>query len=171
MGSPKALTLIGGEPAVSRLARLARTCGCDVVVVTRTGIELPPMDARVIVNPMPDVGRTGSLQRGLAATSARVVLVWPVDRPLAGEEVIRALFAERGEWVVPTFGGAAGHPILLRGVAIDAVLTAPPQTPLRDIASAVGIVPVRVPVPDAGVLANLDTPEALREASSGRRHP
>ena len=163
MGAPKALTPIAGEAAIARITRVARACGLDVTVVTRVGIELPPLDARIVMNPTPEAGRTGSLQLGLAVVKAREVLCWPVDHPLASEATARALLATPGDWVVPEHAGRGGHPILLRGIALDAVRSAPPSAPLRDLASAVGIVPVRVPIGDAGVLANLDSPDDLRK--------
>jgi CTP:molybdopterin cytidylyltransferase MocA/RimJ/RimL family protein N-acetyltransferase len=164
MGRAKALTPIDGEPAVSRTVRVARACGLDTVVVTRAGVALPPLDARVVVNERPDDGRTGSLQVGLRASGTREALVWPVDHPLAREATVRALLAARGDWVLPTHLGRSGHPIVVRGRAVEAILRAAPATPLRAIPPTIGLAPERVRVDDAGVLANLDTPQQVAAA-------
>lgn len=119
---------------------------------------LPGLDVRWARNPRPDAGRTGSLQVALAGAREATVVVWPVDHPLATPATLRALLAARGDWIVPEHAGRGGHPIVLRSMAIFAVQSAPPDTPLRDVARAVGIDVTRVPVDDPGVLANLDRP-------------
>lgn len=152
MGHPKALTRIHGEPAVQRIVRACREAGLAVTVVAPPGVALPPLDARIVVNPDPDAGRTGSLQLDLDGDA----LVWPVDHPLASADTARRLLATPGEWVVPTFRGKGGHPIALRGAAVERVRAAAPDAPLRDALR--GARRVDVPVEDAGVVANLDTP-------------
>ncbi|HUR69732.1 MAG TPA: nucleotidyltransferase family protein [Candidatus Thermoplasmatota archaeon] len=162
MGHPKALTPIAGEPALSRIVREA--AGFRVLVVLGEHADviraaLPALDAKWIVNPRPSMGRTGSLQRGLQACRSPRVLVLPVDHPLVSGDTMR-LLAERPEpWVVPTYASRGGHPLKLGEMGVAAVLTAPPATPLRDIPAMVGLATTRVPVDDAGVLANLDTPD------------
>jgi CTP:molybdopterin cytidylyltransferase MocA len=97
-------------------------------------------------------------------------VVWPIDHPLASEATLRALLATDAEWALPTHFGRSGHPIVVRGErALGAILRAAPTTPLRAIPPTLGLVPTRVPVDDAGVLANLDTPEDVRAAGEGRR--
>lgn len=170
MGHPKALTSVRGAPALARIVEAceAAALGAPIVVLGAHHDDvrraLPALEGRVAWarNPDPDAGRTGSLQRGLAAASAQVVLVWPVDHPLATAETVRALLAQPGEWVVPIHAGRGGHPLKLADVALSAVMSAPPATPLREIPGMVGLEVVRVPVDDPGILANLDTPADLR---------
>lgn len=170
MGHPKALTDLGGETALARIARAAAEAGLapplvvlgdayDAVVAAHPGIAL-----RWVRNPLPQTGRTGSLQRGLAMTRAQRVLVLPVDHPLVAPETLRLLAARPEEWVVPTHGGRGGHPLKLGPMGVAAVMTAPPATPLRDIPGMVGLDPTRVPVDDPGIHLNLDTPEDVRRA-------
>ena len=163
MGHPKALTRIGGETAVERIVRACRDAGCpSVTVVAPPRVALPPLEARVVANPDPDAGRTGSLQLALRGDA----LVWPVDHPLAAAGTARLLLATPGEWVVPTFHGKGGHPVVLRGRAVDITRAAPPHAPLRDALRA--IPRVGVPVDDEGILANLDTPEDVRRLGGSR---
>ena len=160
MGHPKALTPIGGEAAVARIVRACREAGCiGVTVVAPPGVTLPPLDAHVLVNPDPDAGRTRSLQLALRSDA----LVWPVDHPLASAETARRLIGTPGEWVVPTFNGKGGHPILLRGQATQLVRAAAPNEPLRHALTAARR--VDVPVEDEGILANLDAPGDLERHS------
>lgn len=172
MGRPKALTRLGDETALERIVRAA--AGMRVIVVLgehhdAVRASLPALDVRWVRNPAPEMGRTGSLQRGLLAARAPL-LVLPVDHPLVRADTLRALAARPEEWVVPTYGGRGGHPLKLGGMGATAVLSAPPSTPLRDIPRMVGMEVTRVEVDDPGVLANLDTPESVDEALGGRRH-
>lgn len=155
MGHPKWRTDVGGETALARILRVAAMPA--IVVEGAHAVEAP--GAAIVRNPRPERGRTGSLQLGLRAARASEVVVWPVDHPLATRATLDALLASPGAWVVPTFAGRGGHPLVLRDVAISAVLSAPPQTPLREIPAMCGLEPTRVPVADEGILANLDTPE------------
>ena len=165
MGHPKALTMLDGEAALARIVRLAKGARCVVVLGEHHDIVRaahPGLAVEWVHNRAPDAGRTGSLQWGLAHTRAERVLVWPVDHPLARAETIAILLATRGEWIVPTFKGRGGHPIVLGPAGIAAVRAAAPDAPLRDVLRDAGIAVTRVAVDDAGVVANLDTPEDLR---------
>lgn len=167
MGHPKALTLVAGEPALARIVRVwAEVAPSRPIVVLGAHHDvvraaLPDLDVVWARNPRPEAGRTGSLQVGLQGARTGEVVVWPVDHPLAQAATLRALLAARGAWVVPEHAGRGGHPIVLRGTALTAVETAPAATPLRELPGMMGLEVVRVPVDDAGVLANLDRPEDL----------
>lgn len=169
MGHPKALTPIGGDPALARMVRACEEAGLPPPIVVLGGhhdevrAALPILEGRVrwARNPRPEAGRTGSLQVGLSGTGAQEILVWPVDHPLVAPATLRALVEAQGHWVVPTFEGRGGHPLRLRGMAVSAVESAPAHVPLRDLPPMVGLHVTRLPVEDPGVLANLDTPEDL----------
>lgn len=173
MGHPKALTRVDGATALERIVEAAR--GMRVVVVLgehhdAVRAALPALDVRWVRNPTPEMGRTGSLQRGLLQARGPGVLVLPVDHPLVRADTLRLLAARTEQWVVPTFGGRGGHPIRLGEMGVAAAMSAPPATPLRDVPRMVGIEVTRVEVDDPGVLANLDTPEDVEQARPGSRH-
>lgn len=174
MGSPKALSPVGGgERALERLVRVAREAGLARPIVVlgadhdAVRAQLGELDAAFVRNPAPEAGRTGSLQRGLAATGASCALALPVDHPLVAASTLAALAAAAGEWVVPTFEGRGGHPIKLGPMGVAAVMSAPATTPLRHVPRMVGIEPHRLAVRDPGILLNLDTPDALQRAVQG----
>lgn len=174
MGHPKALTRIGTETALDRIVRAA--AGMRVVVVLGEHHDvvrraLPDLDVRWVRNLAPEMGRTGSLQRGLTAARGPGALVLPVDRPLVSPDTLRLLAARPEDWVVPTHGGRGGHPIKLGEMGVAAVMSAPPSTPLRDIPAMVGIDVTRVDVDDEGILANLDTPDDVERATSSSSSP
>lgn len=168
MGHPKALTRIGEETALERIAREA--AGFRILVVVgehepEIRAALPHLDARWIRNPRPEMGRTGSLQRGLTMARGPGALVLPVDHPLVRGETMRSLAARPEDWVVPMHAGRGGHPLKLGPMGIAAVMSAPPNAPLRDVPSMVGIEVTRVEIDDPGVLANLDTPADVDAAT------
>lgn len=174
MGHPKALTRLGGETALERIVRAAE--GMRVVVVLGEHHDvvraaLPSLAARIVRNPSPEMGRTGSLQRGLAATRGGRVLVLPVDHPLVASSTLRLLAARPEAWVVPEHQGRGGHPLSLGAMGVAAVMSAPPSMPLREVPGAVGLEVTRVAVEDAGILANLDTPEDVAAHLDVSRQP
>lgn len=170
MGVPKALLRRDGESALARLVRLARGAGCEVVVVLgrHADVVRPEAEgARVVVNPRPEAGRTGSLQAGLAAAAgAGAALVWPVDHPAVAEATVRALAASaaRDRIVIPRHAGRGGHPIVLGADVWPEVLALAPDAPLRNVVRRAAGRVVDVPVDDPGVLLNLDTPEDAARA-------
>ena len=171
MGHPKALTRIGAETALERIVRAAS--GMRVLVVVGEHEDAiraahPALDVRWVRNPRPEMGRTGSLQRGLTAARGDV-LVLPVDHPLVRADTIAMLAARREAWVVPTHRGRGGHPIKLGAMGIAAAMSAPAQTPLREIPRMVGLEVTRIEVDDPGILANLDTPADLERSAITRR--
>lgn len=171
MGHPKALTRIGDETALARIARNA--AGFRVIVVLgehhdEVRAAHASLDVAWVRNPSPQLGRTGSLQRGLAVARGDA-LVLPVDHPLVRADTLRLVAATRGEWVVPVHAGRGGHPLKLGPMGVAAVMSAPPATPLRDVPAMVGLEVTRVAVDDAGIHANLDTPADVEGARAAER--
>lgn len=187
MGHPKALTDIGGETALERIARAAEAAGLAAPIVVladaydavRERVLPKAPHLRLVKNHAPGEGRTGSLHVGLNACSAQRVLVLPVDHPVVTADTLRLLASRTEEWVVPIKDGRGGHPLSLGPMATAAILSAPPHMPLRDVPAAVGLTQTRVPVDDPGIHMNLDTPADVRralarlvegEAVTGRHH-
>lgn len=174
LGRPKALLEFGARTALDLVLDALRDAGVTAGAVVVGEAE---EDIRRAVgagafawahNPRPEAGRTGSVIAGLAALAPDSDLVlWPVDRPLASAGTVRSLLeaASAGAGViVPEQGGRTGHPLVLRATLRSALLGAAPEASLRDVLRASRAGRTVVPVDDAGIHFNLDTPDAWREA-------
>ena len=178
LGRPKALLDFDGRPALGLVLGALRAAGVPRGVVV-LGEHAPVVSAAVdphplmyVRNPDPAAGRTGSVQAGLAALGLDPtdVLLWPVDRPLAGEAVVRALLAAREDapaeagWLAPVADGRRGHPILLRSAVLPSVRAADPAANLREVLRGSGRRVRDVPAGDEGIHLDLDTEERVAEA-------
>jgi nicotine blue oxidoreductase len=129
MGQPKAWLRVDGEALLARIVRVARAAGVAPIVVV-VGAEADPalvnrrdLETRLPGSALtPVVGRPegtqiDSIRAGLAAIPKdAAVLLWPVDHPFAGRELVREMMAalDRPDQIVlPVAGGRRGHPILL----------------------------------------------------------
>ena len=175
MGSPKALVDWHGRPLVAHQAAVLADLR-DVVVVLgadaeRIAAAAPlPAPARYVVHPGWAAGRSSSLEAGARALpdDARAVLVCAVDQPLTGATVAALLAAfdpAAHDLAQPLAAGRPGHPLLLSGALLPELRRASAYaTGLRDIVQTARARGVLVPVDDAGVHADLNTPDALRAA-------
>jgi molybdenum cofactor cytidylyltransferase len=125
--------------------------------------------ASLVVNPDPERGQFSSLQTGLQEVLNRgrdAALITLVDRPPvrpATVEAIESAFESalrEGKWAaIPEYQSQHGHPILIGREMIEAFLKAPPSSSARDIQQNHREKFIYVPVEDALVIANVDTPE------------
>ncbi|MGH7483118.1 MAG: nucleotidyltransferase family protein [Longimicrobiales bacterium] len=180
MGEPKALVEIEGRSFLERAIDSLRRGGCRgvICVVGAQPAELEDAarvaGARVVVNPDADSEQLDSLRLGLAAlartTEAAIVL--PVDHPLVRPETVDALihgFRARGRPIVRVVhDGRPGHPTLFGRAVFDALTGDLPD-------GAESLIERRpddvedVAVDDPGVVADLDTPDAVRRAREARK--
>lgn len=175
-GSPKALLPVDGELAVQRISNVCRELELSPVIVVAGRHfgsiydALRGTGAIVVENSDWPEGRTGSIQVGLRAVEDGVgVLLWPVDHPFVRPRTVEALVSRARSdamavWVVPTFEGRGGHPVVLQPSMFAAVSGLGRDTPLRTLVAKLGPQVLRVPVPDPGVTQNVDTPESYRAA-------
>jgi len=161
LGQPKALVKVGEGNLVGWLVSRLRAKGLEPLVVTNENIideVTDSVDCRVIVNPDPGAGRTGTLQVGISHLESNIrprILVVPVDRPGFSDSTLESLISS----VVtscPTEGGKGGHPILLSAEDVARVIQSPPSTSLRDL-----IDPRRIEVADPHLHLNIDRQEDL----------
>jgi molybdenum cofactor cytidylyltransferase len=167
---------VGERTAIRRLAEISLEAGLDPVVVVvgahREGIRHEVRSLPVTVVEAEDwyEGRTASVQAGLNALPvARDILFWPVDHPFVLPRTVELLarLPDRdllGVWFIPTYQGNNGHPVLWRSTVRHELLELRPDAPIRALLPELGPQVRRVPVDDPGVVANVDTPEAYREA-------
>ena len=192
MGRPKALLEVGGHPAVRVIVSRGLDAGCGgaVVVVGSPNLARRVQDAvalmgplpgaesvRIVVNPEPEAGRTGTMQLGLEALpkNATAALVHPVDHPLVGVETLRALLSPprptsagegSGPWVVePTQDGRRGHPFVVERSAFSGLAALRSDEPLHHWMRQMRADgrSWELEVDDPAIHANLDTPADLDE--------
>ncbi|MCS6915175.1 MAG: nucleotidyltransferase family protein [Myxococcales bacterium] len=171
MGRPKALLPVPGtgEPFLERIVRTARTAGVQALVT----VVAPPHGAAIrealpalvlAWNPEPERGMLSSVWCGLAALPPGLagVLLWPVDVPLVQPTTVQRLLGEhRGQITIPTYGSQGGHPIWIPADLIPAVYALPLQEGLRGLRLRHPERILRLPVLDAAVVVDVDTPDDL----------
>jgi molybdenum cofactor cytidylyltransferase len=170
-GLPKALLSTGEKSSVRRLAEVCLAEGADPTVVV-VGTHREPVAHELRGLPVDLVeaedwyeGRTASVHAGLRAIPEdRDVLLWPVDHPFVLTRTVDTLLSVRERdalavWFIPTHQGRGGHPVLWRASVRPDVMELRSDAPLRALLPEFGPQVRRVAVEDAGVVANVDTPE------------
>lgn len=174
MGREKALLPFGPSTAIERiLAALAGAGVSRVVVVTRADLAPAiaagrPAGAEIVVNPQPDGEMLDSIRLGARelASSLEAFFVWPVDHPAVAGTTIAALVAvaDRRLAAIPTHGDRRGHPALVGMDLKEELLALPAGLGLRELWRSRAESVREIPVPDPGVVANVDTPEGYADA-------
>ncbi|MDX1632735.1 MAG: nucleotidyltransferase family protein, partial [Thermoanaerobaculia bacterium] len=151
-----------------------REGGVDgIVVVTRqddaaTATEARAHAARVVVNPDPSRGMLSSIRSGLRDLASNLspwpvpVLVTPGDLPGIGKETVRELVrlsGAPGEMAVPVFEGRRGHPLLVGSDFVPEVFDLDDSVGLRQLLERHPEALREIPVEDAGILGDVDTPD------------
>jgi CTP:molybdopterin cytidylyltransferase MocA len=143
----------GASPVVATLppgTEDPRIAGLEVIALRRSGMDM-----------------FGSLKTGLRQMIQKAewhrVAVLPVDHPLVRSETVVALANQGGPAVIPSHLGKHGHPVCLDRAVASAIADGKLGGPtLRDVLRAAGAADVEVA--DPGVIANCNTPAALRAA-------
>ncbi|HXQ93608.1 MAG TPA: nucleotidyltransferase family protein [Thermoplasmata archaeon] len=173
---PKAMVEVDGVPAVVRMARTAHAAGFSPCVAVAgpharaTREALGSLGVAVLDNPDWAGGRSGSIQVALEAVAdAGGILLWPVDHPFVELGTLNSLWRvvqtdALAVWVIPTYSGRGGHPVLLRRETFEAIRGLRSDGPLRSLMPSFGPQVRRVPVSDPGVVENVDDPEAFAAA-------
>jgi len=165
MGRAKAQLPAGpnGRSFVDTISETLAGAGVsEVRIVVAPGSTQAPRQA--VVNPDPSAGMLSSVQCGLRAFREwpDAVFVWPVDHPLVERDTVLAMaaaFQRTGAPViVPTHGGRRGHPVLFAARVVPELLAADPSLGARSVVHAHDD-RLELPVPDPGVVADIDTPE------------
>jgi molybdenum cofactor cytidylyltransferase len=179
MGSNKLLADVGGLPMVRRTAAAIRPAVDDLVVVTGRDADhvakaLEGLDVRLAHNPDFAHGLATSLKRGMEAVprDADAVVVCLGDMPLVSPEIIRRLIAacspaEHRSVCVPVFEGKRGNPVLWHRQHFEALKSLTGDTGARVLFDSLADEIVEVSMPDAAVVTDIDTPEALAQLRTG----
>ncbi len=173
MGRFKPLLPLGNRRVIDRVVSLYRNTGVtEIIVVTghradELTARLASMGVRFAFNPDHDQGMLSSVTTGVArlSGSAEAAFVHPADIPLVRPATIRTLMARcleamprRGRIAYPTFAGRRGHPPLISTTILNGVLDWPGENGLRGYLETHADAAIDLPVPDAGILMDIDTP-------------
>ena len=174
MGSFKPLLRFGdGLTVIERSIDLFLSVGItDITVVTgHKASEISPLLARYPVreayNPAYAEGMFSSLLRGIASLGPEVdgACILPVDIPLVREQTLKHLiqaFNKGARIVYPAFEGKRGHPPLIEKDTLQEALDWSGQGGLRAFLEERDTLSCDVPVPDEGILQDMDHPEDYR---------
>jgi molybdenum cofactor cytidylyltransferase len=153
---------LAGKPLLTwSLAPLAAVCRRVIVVAGSRPEKILQLlwqrpEVEVAVNENFAAGMLTSIQAGIRLVRARRFFLLPGDMPLVRAAVYEKLLAARGEIVVPACGSRRGHPVLLDGRLIPALLAEPPDSSLGRFIRRRGCTTVEVD--DPGIFADLDEP-------------
>jgi len=176
-GEPKLLRALPGRPETPLLLAVletVRAAGPDLIVVV-IGCEAATMRAllvgqsvEIVENPRWAEGLSASLQAGLQRLPAHIeaAIFVLADQPLLQPATLRALgetYRAAGAAIVaPTFEGRRGNPILFDRCTFDALRRMRGDQGGRSLLREGGFSVAEAPVPDAGVLLDVDTPADLQ---------
>ncbi len=175
MGRFKPLLPLGDRKVIDQVVSLYQRHGvAEIIVVTghradELADRLAPMGVRPVFNPAHKAGMFSSVTTGVSrlSGSARAAFVHPADIPLVRPATIQALMARcpeampyggRGRIAYPTFAGRRGHPPLISTDILKGVPDWSGEMGLRGYLETHADAAVDVPVPDAGILMDIDTP-------------
>jgi len=168
LGQPKALVDAGGVTLIARMVtRIQHVENAFVTAVTNddllADIILACPSIQVVLNPEPEQGRTGSIQRGLGSILERNgrlpqrLLIVPVDRPGWSIEVLNTLLKSDVS-SYPVWNNQGGHPLLLVGDDIKTVYLSEGDVPLSSLVSR-----TQIPVEFPYLHLNIDTVDDLEQ--------
>ena len=168
MGKLKALLPFGSGSMISTCVDNMRLAGAEKILVV-TGYRAEDIEEHLALKGCgfvrnPDYARSqmfDSLSLGLRELEGgcSAVLISPVDVPAVKVETIMRLLEAGGDFAVPVYKGKWGHPVMLRGEIIPAILSHSGEGGLRGAVEALGISVTTVDCDDEGVSIDADRPE------------
>ncbi|MCC6573684.1 MAG: nucleotidyltransferase family protein [Planctomycetes bacterium] len=188
MGRPKALLDWGGKPLIERQFEVARAAGIEKIIVV-LGKDALAIQGKanfagttVLINDHPERGQVSSMQIGMKSLdfATDAAFLWPVDCPLITVPDLHALrdaYASGRRALmrifIPTHGGARGHPMLVDIGFRQPFMELKSDQTARTVIDANPTQVKDVPVKNAGVLVDVDTPQeyeaAKKQAGMGNR--
>ena len=157
LGQPKALVEINGETLTQIIIKKLKKHNLNITIVTRSNLEqdIKSFGEKVVINPTPENGRTGSIQCGLKEIKGQRCIIVPIDRPGFSDMTLERLIKSETT-TCPSKNGKGGHPVTLTKEDCDRILSSKSSTPLRDL-----INPLKIEVDDEYLHLNIDFPEDI----------
>ena len=176
MGRPKGLLELGGATFAHRVVRALQDGGCHPVYVVVDADDealrghVADMDVVVLSNPSPGEGPITSLRLALAAVPEGIegVVYLPLDHALVeGAHVARLLDEARrtkASLALPVHEGKRGHPAYFARTLFSELLDPDLEGGARTVVHRYLSDACLVETEDPAVVADIDTPEAYRQA-------
>lgn len=166
-GRPKALLKFKGRTFLEHVLVAIGGAGITNTIVVvghhRDEITSALSLSSFVFNPDYEHGMSTSVQAGVRAlpsgtTGAGVFLV---DQPLIDPETITLLSSQLspGRIILPYYDGHRGHPAFFASELFEEILRLRPDQGLNTVVRAIPSRVAEVPVTNAGVLRDIDTPE------------
>lgn len=115
LGGDKAIARLAGRPLIERPLAAARSVAEDVeiVVVAKPETALPPLGARVLLEPQRPAHPLRGIVTALREAGERPVVVLACDMPFVAPELLATLASLPEPLAMPSAGGRL-HPLLAR---------------------------------------------------------
>ena len=167
MGRPKALLRFQGRTFLERILGTVTEAGIAQAVVVvghhREEIHQALPDLPLIYNPDYNDGMSTSVKAGLKALPGGLqgAGIFLVDHPRIDAVTIRLLAARTrpGGIALPIHEGRRGHPVFFAAELFEEILSLGPDQGLNIVVRRDPGRVIEVPVPNPGVLQDIDTPE------------
>lgn len=172
MGALKPLLPLGDTTVIGCAVRTLRQAGVKrmIAVTGRDGNRmrryLTPLGVECVHNPdfeTTDMFRSACLGMERLKESGERFFFLPADCPLFAAQTLKAMTAYMDRtgcgMVRPSCGGRSGHPVLISGALLPAILSYKGADGMRGAIRALGVRASYVPVSDEGVTLDADTPE------------
>lgn len=176
MGMFKPLLQIGEKTLVARAVSLFRSGGIDDirVVVGHCRERVEPLLEKAgvpkIVNTGDCLDMFSSVRLAMEAVPPTIdaLILLPVDIPLVRPWTVRRLIDQCADnpdkILVPVFQGQKGHPVVIPARYFDKIIHWRGENGLRGALKAFAEKTILVPVPDANILFDMDTPSDYESA-------
>ncbi len=170
MGLFKPLLTIGGQTLLERAISLFASCGIDdiraVVGHCREQVEpvLEQAGIPAIVNTIDHCDMFSSVRLAIEDMGPDIgaLILLPVDIPLVRPWTVQCLLDQHARnpasILVPSFQGKKGHPVVIPARYFDPVRKCDGENGLRGALKPLASKTLTLPVPDANILFDMDTP-------------
>jgi CTP:molybdopterin cytidylyltransferase MocA len=177
MGRPKALLQFEGLTFLQHVLGAIGTAGITHVAVVvghhRNEIVSALSLPTVVFNPNYEQGMSTSVQAGIQAlpSGLKGAGIFLVDHPLIDANTIRVLSArlEPGKIALPIHQGRRGHPVFFSSELFGEILALSADQGLNAVVRRDPGRVIEVPIANAGVLRDIDTPEEFEKLLHERR--
>ncbi len=166
----KPLLPLGEATITDHIIATFLSAGVDVLLVVgyrhdEIKAKIKERDINIVYNPDYEQGMFSSIQAGVShlLPAYQAFFIQPVDIPLIRPATIKRLMeaaAENPDKIIyPVFEGRRGHPPLIPFGVAPAILEWQEGGGLKAVLDSPEIPDLEIPVPDANILFDIDTPE------------